>query len=88
MSEWERMTPAELNTCVRAAGQLRRQEQELTELNIYNAAMALRACLFAKRAPSFEAVFPRQRGRGEEMDDEALYRQAEALNRLFGGGDE
>lgn len=83
------MTVRELNVYVRAAGQLRRQEQELTEANIYSAAMALRACLFAKHAPALETLFPRHGGRekGGAMDDDALYRQVAALNRMFGGED-
>lgn len=81
------MTVRELNVYVRAAGQLRRQEQELTEVNIYSMAMALRACLFAKHAPALEKVFPHLKvgEKDEDMDDEALYRQVAALNRMFGG---
>lgn len=83
------MTVRELNVYVRAAGQLRRQEQELTEANIYSAAMVLRACLFAKHAPALETLFPHRGGeKGEAVDDEALYRQVAALNRMFGGGEE
>lgn len=84
------MTVRELNVYVRAAGQLRRQEQELTEANIYSAAMVLRACLFAKYAPALETLFPRHGGRkkGGDMDDDALYRQVAALNRMFGGSEE
>lgn len=83
------MTVRELNVYVRATGQLRRQEQELTEANIYSAAMVLRACLFAKHAPALETLFPRHGGeKGEDVDDEALYRQVAALNRMFGGGEE
>lgn len=84
------MTVRELNVYVRATGQLRRQEQELTEANIYSAAMVLRACLFAKHAPALETLFPRHGGReeGGDMDDDALYRQVAALNRMFGGGEE
>lgn len=84
------MTVRELNVYVRATGQLRRQEQELTEANIYSAAMVLRACLFAKHAPALETLFPRHGGReeGRDMDDDALYRQVAALNRMFGGGEE
>lgn len=81
------MTVRELNVYAQAAGQLRRQEQELTEANIYSAAMVLRACLFARHAPALETLFPRHGGRntGSGMDDEALYRQVAALNRMFGG---
>lgn len=84
------MTVRELNVYVRAAGQLRRQEQELTEANIYSMAMALRACLFVKHAPALEKVFPHLKvaEKNEDMDDEALYRQVAALNRMFGGGEE
>ena len=81
------MTVRELNVYAQAAGQLRRQKQELTEANIYSMAMALRACLFAKRAPALETLFPRHGGceKGGDMDDDALYRQVAALNRMFGG---
>ncbi len=84
------MTVRELNVYAQAAGQLRRQEQELTEANIYSMAMALRACLFAKHAPALETLFPRHGGREKDgdMDDDALYRQVAALNRIFGGGEE
>lgn len=81
------MTVRELNVYVRAAGRLRRQEQELTEANIYSAAMVLRACLFAKHAPALETLFPHRGGQSTDsgMDDDALYRQVAALNRMFGG---
>lgn len=81
------MTVRELNVYVRAAGQLRRQEQELTEANIYSAAMVLRACLFAKKAPALETLFPHHGGgeKSEDMDDEALFRQVAAVNRRLGG---
>lgn len=81
------MTVRELNVYAQAAGQLRRQEQELTEANIYSMAMVLRACLFAKHAPALETLFPHHGGREKDggMDDDALYRQVAALNRMFGG---
>lgn len=84
------MTVRELNVYAQAAGQLRRQEQELTEVNIYSMAMVLRACLFAKHAPALETLFPRHSGREKDggMDDEALYRQVAALNRMFGSEEE
>ena len=52
--------------------------------------MVLRACLFAKHAPALEKVFPHLKvaEKNEDMDDEALYRQVAALNRMFGGGEE
>nr|DAK80923.1 MAG TPA: hypothetical protein [Caudoviricetes sp.] len=81
------MTVRELNVYASAMGRLRRQEQELTEVNIYSAAMVLRACLFSKHAPALEKVFPHLKvtETDEDMDDEALYRQVAALNRMFGG---
>ena len=87
--QWEKMTVRELNVYASAVGQLRRQEQELREANIYSAAMGLRACLFAKHAPALEKVFPHLKvaEKSEDMDDDALYRQAAALNRMFGGAE-
>lgn len=81
------MTPAELNVYVRSVGQLRRQEQELTETNLYNLGCVIRAMVGSKRPLALEELFPHLRGRGSgsEMDDEALYREVAALNRLFGG---
>lgn len=83
------MTVRELNVYASAMGRLRRQEQELTEANIYSAAMVLRACLFSKHAPALEKVFPHLKvtEKDEDMDDEALYRQVAALNRMFGGAE-
>ena len=81
------MTPAELNVYVRSVGQLRRQEQELTETNLYNLGCVIRSMLGSERTPALEELFPHLKGRsgGPEMDDEALYRKVAALNRLFGG---
>lgn len=81
------MTVRELNVYASAVGRLRRQEQELREANIYSAAMVLRACLFPKHAPALDEVFPHLKvaEKNEDMDDEALYRQVAALNRMFGG---
>lgn len=81
------MTPAELNVCARSVGQLRRQEQELTEANLYSLGCVIRAMVGSKHPPALEELFPHLRGRGSgaEMDDEALYREVAALNRLFGG---
>ena len=84
------MTVRELNVYVQAAGQLRRQEQELTEINLYNLGLVIREMLFSKRAPALEKIFPHLKvtEKDEDMDDEALYRQAAALNRMFGGAEE
>lgn len=81
------MTPAELNVCARSVGQLRRQEQELTEANLYSLGCVIRAMVGSKHPPALEELFPHLKGRSgvPEMDDEALYRKVAALNRLFGG---
>lgn len=81
------MTPAELTVYVRSVGQLRRQEQELTETNLYSLGCVIRAMVGSDHPPALEELFPHLRGRcrGPEMDDEALYREVAALNRLFGG---
>ena len=81
------MTPAELTVYVRSVGQLRRQEQELTETNLYSLGCVIRAMVGSEHPPALEKLFPQQRDRssGPEMDDEALYREVAALNRLFGG---
>lgn len=81
------MTPAELTVYVRSVGQLRRQEQELTETNLYSLGCVIRAMVGSEHPPALEELFPHLRGRcrGPEMDDEALYREVAALNRLFGG---
>ena len=81
------MTPAELTVYVRSVGHLRRQEQELTETNLYGLGCVIRAMVGSEHPPALEVLFPHLRGRcrGPEMDDEALYREVAALNRLFGG---
>ena len=81
------MTPAELTVYVRSVGQLRRQEQELTETNLYSLGCVIRAMVGSEHPPALEELFPHLRGRcrGPEMDDEALYREVAALTRLFGG---
>lgn len=81
------MTPAELTVYVRSVGQLRRQEQELTETNLYSLGCVIRAMVGSEHPPALEELFPHLRGRSgaAEMDDEALYREVAALNRLFGG---
>ena len=80
--QWEKMTVRELNVYASAVGQLRRQEQELREANIYSAAMVLRACLFAKHAPALEEVFPHLKvaKKNEDMDDEAIERSIAEIN--------
>lgn len=79
------MTPGELNACARAYG--RRQDAQRRERrgDIYNLAALIREMVWAKKAPSFESVFPEKAETAEKMTDEAMYATVRALNAMFGG---
>lgn len=77
------MTPAELNLCADAYTERRREEQRLTQANIYSLAALTRAMIWAKHPPSFDRVFPEERRR--EMSDEQMYAMVKGLNAMFGG---
>lgn len=77
------MTPAELNLYVDAYTERRREEQRLTQANIYSLAALTRAMIWAKHPPSFDRVFPEERRR--EMSDEQMYAMVKGLNAMFGG---
>lgn len=77
------MTPAELNLWADAYTERRKEEQRLTQANIYSMAALTRAMIWAKRPPGFDQVFPEERP--EEMSDEQMYAMVKGLNGLFGG---
>ena len=57
------MTPAELTVYVRSVGQLRRQEQELTETNLYSLGCVIRAMVGSGLPPARVWLFLHLRGR-------------------------
>nr|WP_325212934.1 hypothetical protein [uncultured Oscillibacter sp.] len=77
------MTPAELNLYAGAFTERRREEQRLTQVNIYSLAALTRAMIWAKHPPSFDRVFPEERRR--DMSDEQMYAMVQGLNAMFGG---
>ena len=81
------MTPRELWIYSRAYRDRVRGEARVKHAEIYSLASLIRSMVWAKHAPSFEAVFPHDSAK-KEMSDEQMYAQVRALNRLFGGTEE
>lgn len=81
-SEWERMTPAELNTCAFALRDRRRAEERGEQAKIYNLAALIRPMVWSRHPPDFDEVFPEEK---PEMDDEAMLAVVRRLNRMMGG---
>lgn len=77
------MTPAELNLYVDAYTERRKEEQRLTQANIYSLAALTRAMIWGKHPPSFDRVFLEERRR--DMSDEQMYAMVKGLNAMFGG---
>lgn len=80
------MTPVELNIYARAYAARHKDEQRLTQANMYSHAALMRSMIWSKHPPSFERVFadsqPRQT---EQMTDEQLFAMVQSLNALYGG---
>ena len=84
--EWTRMTPRELTLWRKAYREKLRAEARADRHNTYNLASLIRAMVWAKHAPSFEAAFPSEARKN--MSDEQMFAQVQALNKLFGGTEE
>lgn len=79
------MTPAQLNVYARARSEALAARQRLTEANLYNLATMIRGAVWGKHGlPPFEKMFP-EAAPARSMSDEAMFRQVQALNKLFGG---
>lgn len=78
------MTPRELSLYAEAYRERLSDETKMTRANIYALASLVRVMMNRKTVPRFEEVFP-QDIRRQEMSDEAMFAQVQALNRLFGG---
>jgi len=79
------MTPVELNLYARAAAKRQREEQRLSQANLYSLAALIRSMVWSKHPPSYEKVFPDKSKNQEEMTDDQMYATVRALNALFGG---
>lgn len=79
------MTPATLNLYARAYAKRRREEQKLTQVNLYSLAALIRPMVWSKHPPSYERVYPEKKSDPEEMTDEQMYAVVRGLNALFGG---
>lgn len=79
------MTPGELNACARAYGRRQDAQRREKQGEIYNLAALIREMVWAKKAPSFESVFPEKAETAGEMTDDAMYAVVRALNAAFGG---
>ena len=82
-AEWRQMTPKELHIWADAWLEKRQSEKRAEKVRIYNLAGLTRTMIWARHAPSFEAVFPEPTPK--VMDDNEMYKTVEALNALFGG---
>lgn len=79
------MTPAQLNVYARTRSEALAAQQRLTAANLYNLAAMIRCAVWGKHGlPPFEKVFP-EAAPARAMSDEAMFRQVQALNKLFGG---
>lgn len=79
------MTPVELNIYARADVKRRREEQKLSQANLYSLAALIRSMIWSKHPPSYEKVFPDEKAKAKEMTDDQMYATVRALNALFGG---
>lgn len=79
------MTPAALNLYARAYAKRRREEQKLTQVNLYSLAALIRSMVWSKHPPTYERVYPEKNSNLEEMTDEQMYAVVRGLNALFGG---
>lgn len=79
------MTPAQLNVYARARSEALAARQRLTAANLYNLATMIRGAVWGEHGlPPFEKMFP-EAASARSMSDEAMFRQVQALNKLFGG---
>ena len=79
------MTPAQLNVYARARSEALAARQRLAAANLYNLATMIRGAVWGKLGlPPFEKMFP-EAAPARSMSDEAMFRQVQALNKLFGG---
>lgn len=80
------MTPVELNIYARAYVSRRKEEQQITQANLYSHAALIRAMIWSKHPPSFERVYPdSQPKQQDQMTDDQMYAMVKGLNALFGG---
>ncbi len=79
------MTPAQLNVYARAYVERRREEQKLSQANIYSLAALIRTMVWAKHPPSLDEAFPGAQAKPKEMTDDEMYAQVKRLNALLGG---
>ena len=79
------MTPVELNIYAGADVKRRREEQKLSQANLYSLAALIRPMIWSKHPPSYEKVFPDEKTKEKEMTDDQMYATVRALNALFGG---
>ena len=80
------MTPVELNIYARAYVSRRREEQKISQANLYSLAALMRSMIWSKHPPSYELAFPdNQPKQQEQMTDDQMYAMVKGLNALFGG---
>lgn len=80
------MTPVELNIYARAYVSRRREEQKISQANLYSLAALMRSMIWSKHPPSYERAFPdNQPKQQEQMTDDQMYAMVKGLNALFGG---
>jgi hypothetical protein len=79
------MTPVELNLYANAFVDRRKEEQRITQANLYSLAALIRPMVWSKHPPSFEKAFPEQKKQPEAMTDDQMYAIVKGLNALFGG---
>lgn len=80
------MTPVELNIYARAYVSRRKEEQQITQANLYSHAALIRAMIWSKHPPSFERAYPdSQPKQQDQMTDDQMYAMVKGLNALFGG---
>lgn len=63
----------------------RKEEQKISQVNLYSLAALIRPMVWSKHPPSYERVFPGERPKQKEMTDDQMYAMVRGLNALFGG---
>ena len=81
------MTPVELNIYARSYVNRRKEEQKISQANIYSLAVLMRSMIWSKHPPSYERAFPDNRSAQQQNDmtDDQMYAMVKGLNALFGG---
>lgn len=81
------MTPVELNIYARSYVNRRKEEQKISQANIYSLAVLMRSMIWGKHPPDYKQAFPDKQPaqQQDDMTDDQMYAVVKGLNAIFGG---